>query len=86
MTDRFKSFSDGLSTPATDAATITPSDTVPLDVTTRAVFVGTSGNLAVIMAGGESVTFVNVPVGVLPIRVTQVMDTGTSADNIVAMW
>jgi hypothetical protein len=36
--------------------------------------------------GGQTVSFANVPVGVLPITVTKVYATGTSASGIVSLW
>ncbi len=44
------------------------------------VYVGGSGDLAVIMANGNQVTFVGAVVGTtLPIRIKQLLSTGTSA-------
>lgn len=71
---------------AYDAAVVTPSDSTIIPVT-RALYVGTSGNLAVIMADGSAaITFSNVPVGVFPVQVQKVMSTNTTAGNIVALY
>ena len=71
---------------AHSAAAVTPSDTTILP-TTRALFIGTTGNVAAVMAEDENtLTFSNVPVGILPIQVTKVMSTNTTASNIVALW
>lgn len=71
--------------PATLAVAVTPSDATVLSAT-RALFVGTGGDVAVTMAGGGDVTFTNVPDGTtLPISVTKVLATGTTASDIVAM-
>ena len=69
---------------------ITPSDTANIPPT-RAVYVGGGGNLKVDMAvdmGGTNVqTFVNVAVGYpLPLQVTRIYATGTTATNIVALY
>ncbi len=74
--------------PATRAAAVTPHDTNELDCVTRGIFVGTGGDLAVVMADDSAaVTFTNVPNGtILPIRVKQVLDTGTDADDILALY
>lgn len=71
--------------PAHNAIAITPSDVVTIP-TTRAVYVGTTGNLAVRMADGSSVTFNTVPVGIFAIQVSMVLSTGTSASNLVALY
>jgi hypothetical protein len=51
--------------PASHAETITPSDTTPIPSATRSLYVGSSGDVAVVMASGEAVTFVSVPAGVV---------------------
>jgi len=50
------------------------------------LYVGTSGSLKVKMASGNVVTFSSIPAGFQPIHVLQVYSTGTSADNIIALW
>lgn len=71
---------------AHSATSITPSDATVFP-TTRALYVGTGGVLAVRMADDLNVvSFVNVANGtVLPIQVTQVLSTGTTASDIVAL-
>lgn len=52
----------------------------------RGLYVGTSGDVAVTMYGGGNVTFANVPAGtILPVRVTVVLNSGTTASDIVAL-
>lgn len=67
------------------SATVTPSDATVIQVT-RALYVGTTGNLTVRMADGQTQLFSNVPVGVFPIQVDMVMSTGTTASTIVALY
>jgi len=50
------------------------------------LYVGTAGDLKVKMASGDIVTFTSIPAGFQPIHVLQVYSTGTSADNIIALW
>lgn len=71
---------------AHSAVAVTPSDSTVLP-TTRALYIGTAGNVAVVMADDQnSVTFVAVMAGsILPVQVTKVLATGTTASNIVAM-
>jgi hypothetical protein len=73
--------------PAGNALAITPADS-DLSIISRAIYVGTAGNLTVKMAGSENtVTFAGVSAGsLLPIRVTQVLATNTTATNIVALY
>jgi len=49
------------------------------------LYVGTSGNIKVVTAGGDEVTFVGVS-GFFPVQVIRVFATGTTAQNIVALW
>lgn len=84
--ERFASRRVNLSDPANDASAITPHDTNALSATTRAIYVGTTGNLSVKTAGGQTTVFKNVPAGLLlPVRATHVLTASTAAD-LVAMW
>jgi len=70
---------------AHSATAVTPSDATIIP-TTRGLYIGVTGNLAVKMSDDENtITFSNVPVGVLPIQVIQVLSTGTTATNIIAL-
>ena len=86
MPDLFEDRSSGLESPGYSASEITPSDTIDLSVHTRALYVGAPGDVRVITVGGDTVTFKNVPVGVLPMRVCRVYAFGTTATDIVAIW
>lgn len=66
------------------AVAVTKSDSTIIP-TTRSLYIGVTGNLTVRMARGETATFANVPVGVFPIQVDQVLNA-TTASNIVAMY
>ena len=70
--------------PAMAAVAVTKSDSTILDVT-RALYIGTTGDLAVRMTNGETITFKTVPVGILPIQVDKVLSTGTTAAEIIAL-
>jgi hypothetical protein len=77
-------------TPAVDASAVTPGDTTLNP--TRALYIGTGGNLTVQMAadldgeGGETVTFISVATGsILPISVIKVT-AATTASSIVALY
>lgn len=79
----------GVDTPATHAEVVTKSDTDELVNVSRALYVGVTGDVVVVMrddAIATAVTFKAVPAGtVLPIRARQVMSTGTTATNILSL-
>ena len=51
------------------------------------LYVGGLGDVNVITAGGDDVTFTAVPAGTfLPVQVVRVFATGTAATNILALW
>ena len=52
----------------------------------RGIYVGTAGDLALVTAKGTTVTFSNVPVGILPVQAKQINNTGTTASDIVALF
>lgn len=87
--------------PALFANAIILSNTVAIDfggnsVATRGLYVGSGGDISVEMAGDNlrgggmadaTVVFVAVQSGtILPISVTRVNSTGTTASNLVALW
>lgn len=74
--------------PAARAAAVTPDDDVDLTEPSRALYVGQAGNVAVeMLAGGAPVTFEAVPAGLLlPIRVRKVLETGTTAGQIISIF
>ncbi len=64
---------------------VTPSDTAAISKT-AALYVGGAGNIVVVGVNSAAVTFYNVPAGTLiPLSVTFVKATGTTATNIVAL-
>ena len=76
--------------PALNAVAVVPADADLTDFT-RSIYVGTTGDLVVVMAGIDvnavtAVTFSNVVAGsVLPIRARQIR-AATTASDIVAMF
>lgn len=90
-TDTFQKYSESVAGPYRHGATVTPDDSTDLSAVSRALFVGTSGSLAVVMAGGTStatISFSSIPAGtLLPIRVSRVLLTGSSnTTGIVSLW
>lgn len=79
--------SDDPTQPARHAAAITPDNSTDLTTATRGLYVGGAGDVAAIMAGGETVTFVGLAAGVVhPLSVARVKATGTTATGIVGVW
>lgn len=77
------------------AAEVTPNDNVniknPADnLPTKegcVLYVGTGGDIRVLTAGGDGVTFVNVQNGTfLPVQVLRVFSSDTTASDILALW
>jgi hypothetical protein len=76
------------------AAAVTPSNTVDIPSVSGGtsnngcvLYVGGAGDLKVDTIGGDAVTFVAVPAGsFIPVQVTRVYATGTTATSIVALW
>jgi len=80
---------------AIDGEAVTPNDDADIPGVggtlkrgaTRAIMVGVSGDLAVVMASGRTVTWPALAAGVFhPISCTRVLATGTEAENICAAW
>ena len=87
--------------PARRAIAVTPSDTLDVTdasgdnapVYAAALYIGVTGDVAVVCAGdngnalaGTAVTFKAVPVGWFPVQVRRVMNTNTTATNIVGLY
>ncbi len=72
--------------PAGSSAAVTPHDSTDLADGTRSLWVGVSGDISVEMENaGSAIVFKNVQ-GLIPIRVTRVNSTNTTATDIVAIW
>jgi hypothetical protein len=87
MTDSFRRHSRSLTAPPEQGVAVVPDDSADLVAVTRALYVGGAGDLAVRMADGTPLVFGAVPAGtLLPLRVRQVLATGTTASRIVGLW
>lgn len=73
---------------AHDAKLVTPSDTVDLPGgVCQALYVGTAGNLSVITASGTTVLITGATAGsVIPLQVSRVKSTSTTASTILAFY
>ncbi|MCM2473742.1 hypothetical protein HGO38_09665 [Rhizobium sp. CG5] len=86
MTDRFSNVQPSLAGPAFSGFPITPDDDLDLAETTRAIYVGQGGDLAVTMVSGASLIFSDVPSGsLLPLRVSRVLSIGTTASSLAGL-
>lgn len=87
--------------PARRVIAVTPSDTLDVTDASgdnapcyaASLYVGVAGNLAIVAAGdnsnggaGTAVTFNAVPVGWFPVQVRRVMNTNTTATNLVGLY
>jgi hypothetical protein len=88
MADKYSHYQGGLTTPCEHAAAVTPHDTTALTQTTRALWVGGAGDVAVKLTDDSTaVTLAGVAAGTLiPVRAALVMSTNTTASSIVALW
>lgn len=73
--------------PAGHCFDIVPSDGVELSEVTKAIYIGSGGDVVLKSLGStEFVTFRNVPAGfILDVRVRQVKATGTTAADLVGL-
>jgi len=70
-----------------NAAAVTVHDTNLIASGPCTLFVGVGGDVKVTTLGGQAVTFKNVASGsFMPVVVTQVFDTGTTATNMLALY
>jgi|GEM_PF-426668 len=90
--DRFSSSqgpwpSEALADPVSSASVITPTDGAMLPKIPKAIYVGVTGDITMILKNDAvAVLFKAVPVGVLPVRPIQVNATATTATNIVGLY
>ncbi len=72
--------------PATRAVAVTTSDDDDLADNASSLWIGGAGNVKVTTVEGDEVTFNGCAAGsVLPVQVSRVWATGTTATNIVAL-
>ena len=86
MADRFSDNMPSLTGPATHAFPITASDSANFADATRAIYCGLGGDIVAIMLSGAIITLPNVQAGtLLPLRVTRIAATGTTAGGLVGL-
>ena len=85
MPEKFPNYPQ-LDSPADDFFTITPSDSTDVTDITRAIFVTGAGDISCITRSGNTRTWAGVPAStLLPIRVSRVRATGTTATGIIGL-
>ena len=67
------------------AAAVTPDDAADLAVYARALYVSVAGNIKLTTTGGQTVTFLNVPVGIFRVTAKKVFSTGTTATGLFVL-
>ena len=87
MIDFFKNISKHVIDPARKAFTITTSDTVNFTYVTRAIYVGSDGNIVCVFPDDSVVTFTSVAAGsILPLQVKRINFTDTTATDLVGLY
>lgn len=87
MPDAFSRQADSAASPSAHPLSVVPSDTIPLPVTPKALYIGTGGTLVLRTASGTGdIAFKNLASGqILPVRAQYVRAAGTTAADIVAL-
>lgn len=89
--DPFELFSgfnlDTLTSPALSGFTVTPHDANELPYITRAVFIGTGGDICCILKKDDTpILLKNIPDGtMLPLRIKKILATGTTAADMAGL-
>lgn len=86
MADEF--LADTAASPARNASAVTPHATNPLGNVSKGLYVGGAGDIACRLVDDTAdVTFASIPAGaILPLRVSHVRVTGTTATDIIALY
>jgi len=87
MMDNFQNLQDSVSSPARMLLSVSPADGVTLPYVPKAVYVGSGGDLVMRCVDDEvPTTLKNVPTGaILPVRPSEILNTGTNASDLVLL-
>ncbi|MFD2739610.1 hypothetical protein ACFSUD_08525 [Sulfitobacter aestuarii] len=86
LIDRFQHYSTGLTGPICGGFAITPDDAIDVASVTRAIILGTGGDVALRLRDGDELTLLNLAPGVIyPLRVSRVLASGTTATGITGL-
>ena len=87
MAENYSGRAGGMGAPARGGFVVTPSDSTDLSHETRAIYVGASGDLSLVMVDGSAVVLCGIVAGsLLPVRAIRVPATGTTADLLVGLY
>lgn len=87
MTEKYQGRADGITAPVRHGFAIGAADGADLAAETRAIYVGGAGNLRLVLASGDEVTFTGLLAGtLLPVRATRVKATGTTATQLLGLY
>ena len=85
--DSFKNLSDSPDFSARKLVAVTPHNSNDLAYTTKALFIGTGGNIVVLAEDDTVAVTLKVTDGqILPVRAIRVLETNTTATGIVGMY
>ena len=84
MTNPFSNRVPSLAGPATSMQAVAPNDVAPLEKTAVALYVEVSGTVRFVSVAGDTCTVEVGNFAILPVGVTQVLNTGTTATGIHA--
>ena len=87
IVDPYQTYAAGPTSPIAGGFDVTPDDAVDLPILTRALLIGSAGDVVVDFADGTTLTLPNLSEGVVyPIRVSRVRATGTTAGDIKGLF
>lgn len=86
MADKFQTYAEGLNSPPSHLAAITPSDTADLPDASRGLNVAGSGTVRLTTVGGDTATVYIAAGIVFPVRATRIWASQTTATGIVVMF
>lgn len=87
MTEKYQGRAEDIAAPARRGFAIVATDASDLVAETRAIYVGSAGDLAAVLSSGDEVTFTGLGGGtLLPVRAKRVKATGTSAGQLVGLY
>lgn len=76
-----------LNGPALDFFAITPSDATNFPFTVRGIYVGVTGDIVAVNAGGGAILFKNAVQGtILPVKAIRVNSSSTTATTLVGLY
>ena len=86
MNDRFQTGGDSVTAPARRAFAIVPHDDEPLPFVTKGICIGSAGDIVLRAIDSQSDVTVSAVAGQLvPIRITHIRATGTTAARLVGL-